>query len=88
MLHLRCVLAHKMIFSPSFQHENMAIGMPHFHGKNLAKFRVWCAMAHRQGFMLAYMACANILVLGRAEAPQSIMHIGTCHIHEETDVTW
>ena len=31
---LKCVIAHRMLFLPSFRHENMAMGMPHFHGKN------------------------------------------------------
>ena len=62
--------------------------MPHFHGENPAKFRVWCIMAHQQGFMLVYTAHANMLVLGQARAPQIIKHIDTCHIHRETNVTW
>ena len=51
-------------------------------------FCVLCAMVHRQGFMTMYMAHANMLVLGRARAPQSIKHINTCRIHRETDDTW
>ena len=46
-LRLRCVLPHQMLFSQSIQRKNMAMGMPYFLGKNLAKFSVWCAMAHR-----------------------------------------
>ena len=61
--------------------------VPHFHGKNLAEFRVWCAMTHQQGFTLVYTVRANMLVLGRAGALQSIKHIDVCHIHGETDVT-
>ena len=38
--------------------------------------------------MPVYMTCANMLVLGRAEAPQSIKHVDTWRIHGETDVTW
>ena len=53
------------------------MGMPHFHGKNPAKFFIWCAMAHRQGFMLVYTMPANVLMLGRAGAPQSIKHVDT-----------
>ena len=43
------------------------MGMPHFHNENLAEFRVWCAMAHRQGFMPVYMACANMLMQDELE---------------------
>ena len=88
MLCLRCVIANKTLFSPSFRRENTAMGMPHFHSENLAEFRIWCAMAHLQGFMPIYAAHANMLALVRAEAPQSIKHIDTCHIHGETNVTW
>ena len=63
------------------------MGMPHFYNENLTKFRVWCAMAHQQGFVLVYTARANVLVLGQAGAPQSIKHVDTCHIHGETNVT-
>ena len=38
--------------------------------------------------MTMYMAHANMLVLGRAGAPQSIKHVNTGRIHRETDVTW
>jgi len=65
----------------------MAMGMPHFHGENLAKFRVWCIMAHWEGFMPMYTARAYMLMLGRVGAPPSIKHINTCRIHGETDVT-
>ena len=70
--------------------------MPHFYNENLTEFRVWCAMAHQQGFVLVYTARANVLVytaranvlvLGQAGAPQSIKHVDTCHIHGETNVT-
>ena len=61
--------------------------VPHFHGKNLAEFRVWCIMAHRQGFMLVYMALASMLILRRAETPQSIKHIDVCRKHGEANVT-
>ena len=47
---LRCVIAHKMLFSPSFRRENTAMGMPHFHGENPAKFLVQCVVVHQQGF--------------------------------------
>ena len=49
--------------------------MPHFHNKNLLEFHVWCAMAHRQSFMLVYTTCANVSMLGQSGAPQSIKHI-------------
>jgi len=61
--------------------------MPHFQGKNPAKFRVWCAMAHRQDFTSVYMARIDMLILRRTEAPQSIKGVDTCHIHGETSVT-
>ena len=44
---LRCIIAHKTLFSPSFHRENTAVGMPHFHSENPIEFRVWCAIAHR-----------------------------------------
>ena len=55
-----------------FCYENMARKMPYFHGENPIEFRIWCVMAHQQGFMPVYTACANVLMLGQAEAPQSI----------------
>ena len=87
-LPLKCVIAHKMLFSPRFRCENMAMGMPYFHDENPVEFCVLCTMAYQQGFMPMYMACANMLVLRRAGAPQSIKHVDTCRIHRETDVTW
>jgi len=39
-LHFRCVIAHKTLFSPSFQCENTITGMPHFHDRNPEKFHV------------------------------------------------
>ena len=59
-----------------------------FSRQNPAEFHIYCAMAHQQGFMPVYTAHANMLVLGQAEAPQSIKHVDTCRIHEKTDVTW
>ena len=38
--------------------------------------------------MPMYAVHANMLMLGRARAPQSIKHINMCRIHEETNVTW
>ena len=63
-------------------------GCPIFTAKIRQSFYVWCAMAHRLGSMLVYVVHANMLMLGRAEAPQSIKHINMCRIHEETNVTW
>ena len=40
MLHLRCVIACQMLFSPSFRRENTAIGMPHFHSENPTRFHI------------------------------------------------
>ena len=65
----------------------MAMGMPHFHGKNPVEFHIWCIIVHRQGFILMYTTRANMLMLGQAEAPQNIKHIDMCRIHGETDVT-
>ena len=45
-LHLKCIIAHKTLFSSSFRCENTATEVPYSHGKNPKKFRVWCAMAH------------------------------------------
>ena len=53
-LHLRCVIAHKTLFSPSFRYENMATKVPHFHYENSAEFQVWCVMAHRQSYVPVY----------------------------------
>ena len=50
-----------MLSLPSFDGENTAMGMPHFHGENPTKFRIWCAMAHQQGFMPMYTVHANML---------------------------
>ena len=85
---LKCVIAHKILFLPSFHHENTVMGMPHFHSENLAEFWVWCAMVHQQGFMPVYMARAKMLMPGWVGALQRIGHIDMCRIHEETDVTW
>ena len=63
MLHLKCITMHKMLLSPSFRRENMAMGMPHFHGKNPTEFRVWCAMVHGQGFASVYMVHIDMLIL-------------------------
>ena len=50
----------------------MAIGMPYFHIENSIEFCVWCVMVPWQGFMPVYTTRANMVVLGRAGAPQSI----------------
>ena len=41
---LKCIIAHKTLFSPSFRYKNTATKV--FHGENIAEVRVWCAMAH------------------------------------------
>ena len=88
MLRLRCVIAHKTLFSPSFRSVNMIMGMPHFHGENSAEFHVWCAMAHQQGFTSVYTMCLDMLILWQAKALQSVKHVDACCIHGETNVTW
>ena len=65
----------------------MATKVPYFHSENWTEFRVWCAMAYRQGFMLVYMARISMFVQGRAKVHQSIKHVDACCIHEETNVT-
>ena len=59
---LRCIIAHKTLFSTSFRCENTTTKMPHFHSKNLTKFQVWYIMAHRQGFTPVYVVRVNILM--------------------------
>ena len=81
-LRLKCIRAHKTLFSPNFHYENTAMEVPYFHGKTPVEFRVWCAMAHWQGFMPTYTVRASMFGLGQARALQSIKHI------EETNVTW
>ena len=49
--------------------------MSHFHGKSLAKFCVWCAIAHWQGFFPMYTACINMLKLRKAKAYRSTKHM-------------
>ena len=61
--------------------------MPHFRGENLAEFHVWCAIAHRQGLVLAYMACINIFILRQIGAHQNIKHVDARCLHGETNVT-
>ena len=46
MLRLRCVIAHKTLFSTGFHCENTEIGMPYFHGENPVEFCVSCAIVH------------------------------------------
>ena len=64
ILCLRCIIALKTLFSPSFSCKNTAMEVPYFHGENLVEFRVWCAMAHWQSFTPVYTAHANMLMLG------------------------
>ena len=59
-----------------------------FSGKNLAEFRVWCDMAHRQGFAFVYTTCIDILAPWWDEALQSVKHTDMCLIYSETNVTW
>ena len=47
MLCLRCIIAHKILFSPSIHCENTAMEVPNFHGENPTEFHVWCAMVHQ-----------------------------------------
>ena len=76
-----------MLFSPSFWRENMAMGIPYFHGENLAEFRVCYAMAYRQDFAFVSAVHIDMLILWRAEALQSIKHVVACRIHGEIIVT-
>ena len=76
------------LFSPSFWCENTAIGMPHFHGENLAKFWVWCPIAYQQGFAYVYTARFDMFAPWRVEALQNVKHVDMCCIHRETNVTW
>ena len=69
---LRCVIACQTLFLPSFRCEKMTMVMPHFHGKNSADFRIYCDMAHWQGFASMYMVRINMLASWRAEALQSV----------------
>ena len=87
-LRLKCVIAYKTLSSLNFRSENTAMGMPHFHVKNLAKFCVWCAMAQRQGFIPVYTTRTKMLMLGCAGALQSIKHIDMYRKNGETNVTW
>ena len=61
--------------------------VPNFQGKNSAEFRIWCVMAHQQGFMFVYAARTNMPILSQAGALQSTKHIDVCRIHRETNVT-
>ena len=87
VLCLWCIIAHKMIFSPSFHCENMATKVPHFLCENPTEFHVWCAMAHRQGFVPMYSMRFNMFIFRRVKTHESIKHINACRIHEEINVT-
>ena len=67
VLRLRCIIAHKTLFSPSFCCEYIVTEVPNFHSENPVEFRVWCAMVHWQDFMAVYTVRANMLVLGWAK---------------------
>ena len=84
MLRLRCVIAHKTLSSPRFQCENTAMGMPYFHGENLAEFCIWCAIAHRQGVAPIYTTRIDMLILRRVETPQSIKRVDACQCLSHT----
>ena len=84
MLRLRCVIAHKTLSSPRFQCENTAMGMPYFHDENLAEFCIWCAIAHRQGVAPIYTTRIDMLILRRAETPQSIKRVDACQCVSHT----
>ena len=43
---LRCVIARKILFSPSFHYKNTATKMPDFHSKNPVEFYIWCNMVY------------------------------------------
>ena len=60
---------------------------PNFNDENPVEFRVWCTMVHLQDFMPMYTARANILVLGRAGALQSIKYIDVWRIHRKSNIT-
>ena len=47
VLRLKCVIVHKTLLLPSFQRENTAIGMPHFHNKYSAGFRIYVYGTYR-----------------------------------------
>ena len=71
-LRLRCVIAHQMLFSPSFRGENMAMGIPYFHSENPAEFHVWCVMVNRQGFTSMYTVCIAHTVMTRSPSMQQV----------------
>ena len=74
-LRLRCIIAHKMLFSPSFRCENTTTGCLIF----MVKIG--------QGFMSIYTVCIDMLILRHTEALQNIMIVDACRIHGETNVT-
>ena len=84
---LRCAKVLQTLFSPSFQRKNTAIGMPHFHGENPAKFRIWCATAHHKVLRLCIHHILTCSHCNKPKPSKVLEHIDTCHIHRETNVT-
>jgi len=60
----------------------MTMGMPYFHGKSGRVLHLV-----RYGALAGFHACVYMLMLGWAEALQSIKHIDSCRIHREINVT-
>ena len=60
---LRCIIAHKILFSPTFRYESIARKMAHLYNENSAKFCIWCAMAHWQGFVPVYIVRVTMFIL-------------------------
>ena len=59
MLCLRCIIAHKALFSLSFCYENMAMKVPHFHSK-IQQSLAFSALWHTVGFhACVYDACQH-----------------------------
>ena len=87
-LHLRCVIACQTLFSPSFRHENMAIGMPLFTAKIWQSFTfsaLWCTDR------VLHMCIWCILTFSHHDEPKPskvLEYVDTCRIHRETNVTW
>ena len=84
VLCLRCVIARKMLFSPSFPCENTAMGYAPF--SRWKSGRVSCLV--RYGALARFRVCIDMLVLWWVEALQSMNHVDVCRIYRETNVTW
>ena len=60
VLCLRCIIAWKMLFSPSFCCENTTIGMPHFHGEKSSRVSCLVCYGTPAGFhAYVYGACQH-----------------------------